>query len=90
MSTTFFLSIILITIFIFTLGIAVNCFIDLWREFADERKQMKKSVKDWYKKTRLFMWSSNRKNGITIISEKEYNRMLKNGEIKYVVIEEEG
>lgn len=69
----------------------------LWMELEEDhyssvdydRKSIKKSISKWYKGTRLFMWSNNRKNGVTILSEKEYRRLLEEGKIKYVVIEEE-
>ena len=69
-------------------------FIEIHREFheeyADERRYIKNTLKKWYRGTRLFMWNNNRKNGVKILSEREYNRMLTEGKIKYVVIEEEG
>ena len=84
---------ILYFIIVLALFVSVVLFIKindvLFDEYASERKSIKESISKWYKGTRLFMWSNNRKNGVTILSEKEYHRLLEEGKIKYVVIEEE-
>lgn len=90
MKTEVFLSLILIGAFIFVTAIAIACFIDFLKMYEDDYRKMKKSVKDWHSKTKLSMWNHNRKNRVKILSEKEYFNLMKEGKIKYVVIEEEG
>ena len=92
------LTFIFILLFVLATLIFIQVNVELWNEigddiFHDAKKSVKKKtakVKDWYKGTRLFMWGNNRKNGVKILSEKEYLQLLQEGKIKYVVIEEEG
>lgn len=92
------LTLIFILLFVLATLIFIQVNVELWNEigddfFHDTKKSVKKKtakVKDWYKNTRLFIWSHNRKNGVKILSEKEYLQLLQEGKIKYVVIEEEG
>jgi len=68
----------------------IGCLIDFHNEIgSDMINDIKRPVSNWYKNTRLAIWSKNRKNKVKILSEKKYNQMLKEGKIKYVVIEEE-
>lgn len=71
---------------VLTLAIFIQTNKELWE---DSGKDLWGDVKSWYKNTRLYMWNKNRKNGVKILSEREYNRLLRNGQIKYVIIEEE-
>lgn len=97
-TTTIMLTLIFILLFVLATLIFIQVNVELWNEvgddiFHDVKKSVKKKtakVKDWYKGTRLFLWNNNRKNGVKILSEKEYLRLLQEGKIKYVVIEEEG
>ena len=50
---------------------------DLWKE-------MKPELQDWFKTTRLCMWYNNKKNGVTILSDKKYCNLLKSGNIIYI------
>ena len=44
-------------------------------------------MKKWFKSTSLGMWWSNRKNGVTILSDAEYERLIsKNRERKIIFI----
>ena len=53
---------------------------DLWKETKPE-------LQDWFKTTRLGMWYNNKKNGVTILSDKEYCNLLKSGSIRFVEVE---
>lgn len=55
---------------------------DLWKE-------MKPELQDWFKTTRLGMWYNNKKNGVTILSDKEYRNLLKSGSIRFVEVEKD-
>lgn len=43
-------------------------------------------MKTWFKSTSLGMWLSNKRNGITILSDKEYMDIIKAGGIRTVII----
>lgn len=85
------LTLIFILLFVLALFIFLQVNAELWDEIGrDLYNDTKKDVTKWYKGTRLFMWCNNRKNKVKILSEEEYLNLLKEGKIKYVVIEEEG
>lgn len=82
---------ILFLIFILATGVLIATIIDFYQEVGGcVIHDTRKSIKNWYRGTRLFMWSNNRKNKVKVLSEKEYLNLLAEGKIKYVVIEEEG
>lgn len=55
---------------------------DLWKETKPE-------LQDWFKTTRLGMWYNNKKNGVTILSDREYSNLLKSGSIRFVEVEKD-
>lgn len=75
---------------VFVGGMFIEANKEFMTEFADEHKYIKDTITKWYRGTRLFMWINNRKNGVTILSDRKYRKMLTNGKIKCVLVEEEG
>ena len=53
--------------------------------FQEAKKEFGPEIKDWFKHTKLGMWYTNKKNGVTILSEREYNKILKSGKVKMVI-----
>lgn len=80
--TTIFTTILAIFIGIVVLMIFIQCNVDLWNE-------MKPEIKSWFKGTRLEMWYKNHKNKVKILSDMEYNRMMKSGKIKNIIVVED-
>ena len=80
--TTIFTTILAIFIGIVVLMIFIQCNVDLWNE-------MKPEIKSWFKGTRLEMWYKNHKNRVKILSDMEYNQMMKSGKIKNIIVVED-
>ena len=83
---TIFYVIGMIVATIFILGLFIQTNKELWEEVG---KDALAEIKEWFKHTKLGMWYSNKKNGVTILSERKYNKLLKSGEMKNIVIEAE-
>lgn len=75
----------------FFIGIvAVAIFIqsnkELWNEFGRDATN---DIKNRFKTTRLGMWITNKKNGVTILTDREYDNLLKSGKIRNIEVEAE-
>jgi hypothetical protein len=72
---------------VFLIGIlAVKVFVE---SFKEARKEFGPELKEWFKGTKLGMWYTNKKNGVTVLSDRQYRKLLKSGEIKSIEIEVE-
>jgi hypothetical protein len=58
---------------IFALMLFIQTNMDLWNEIG----------KDWWKTTKMGMKISNKRNGVTILTDQEYEQMLYGGQIKH-------
>lgn len=83
----------LICIFLFLLAtlIFIQTNVELWEETGkDMFSDMKSTVKDWYKNTRFHMWRTNRKNGVKILSDRQYRILQREGKLKgYIIVKED-
>ena len=80
----------MIILFIILFPIAVMIFIQSIREIQNEiGKDLYEDIRKWYRGTRFFMWYNNYKNGVKILSEKEYDMIMRGREIRNIVIEVE-
>jgi hypothetical protein len=66
---------------LFVLGIFIQTNKELW-------DVMKSDVIHWFKNTRMGMNYYNRKNGVKILSDKEFDNILKSGKIIYIDMED--
>lgn len=57
--------------------------------FKEVRKEYEPELKEWFKNTKLGMWYTNKKNGVTVLSDRKYRKLLKSGKIKSIEIEVE-
>ena len=72
---------------VFLIGIlAVKVFVE---SFKEVRKEFEPELKEWFKGTKLGMWYANKKNGVTVLSDRQYRKLLKSGKIKSIEIEVE-
>ena len=81
---TIFYAIAMIAAIIFILGLFIQTSNELWKEVG---KDALAEIKDWFRSTSLGMWYSNKKNGVEILSDKEYENLLKEGKIFPIDIE---
>lgn len=81
---TIFSIIFELVIFALALIVFIQCTKDVLMD-----KEVIEDIKDWFKDTKIGMWYTNKKNGVTILSEKQYQRMLKDGKIKPIQVEQE-
>lgn len=81
---TIFSIIFELVIFALALVVFIQCTKDVLMD-----KEVIEDIKDWFKDTKIGMWYTNKKNGVTILSEKQYQRMLKDGKIKPIQVEQE-
>lgn len=69
--------IMMIVTFIFALGIFVQNSNEMWENF-------KKDYTPWFKNTKVGMRYFNRKNGVKVLTEREYCNILKSSKIIYI------
>ena len=81
---TIFYAIAMIAAIIFILGLFIQTSNELWEEVG---KDALEEIKDWFRSTSLGMWYSNKKNGVEILSDKEYENLLKEGKLFPIDIE---
>ena len=80
------------TIFILFIGaISIMLFIktnvELWNGIGkDLWNEMKSNIVNWFNDTRMGMWYKNKKNGVKILSDRKYEKLLKSGRIKSTII----
>lgn len=84
MITAIFSYIIMLFIGVIVVSIFIQANKELWNEIG---KDATNDIKDWFKTTRLGMWFINKRNGVTILSDREYDNLLKSGKIKFIDVE---
>lgn len=72
--------IVMIAVTLFVTILFIQTHKEIWNEMTPE-------IKEWFKTTRLGMWYNNKKNGVTILTDKEYCNILKSGNIRYIEVE---
>ena len=72
--TDIFIYMTLTVIFCLSTGIFVQTSKEMWENFKED-------YPDWGKNTGIGMWLNNRKNGVTILTEEEYENLRKSGKI---------
>lgn len=82
---TIFYAIGMIVAIIFILGLFIQTSNELWEKVG---KDALAEFKDWFKFTSFGMWYSNKKNGVKILSDKEYENLLNEGKIFPIDIEQ--
>ena len=73
-----FAIIMLVSILIF-----IQAILDLWDKIG---RDVFRSINDWFRRTDVGARMINLKNGITILTDDEYEEMLYGGQIKYNII----
>lgn len=81
---TIFMTIVVLFIGLIAVGIFLQTFMDLWNEVG---KDFWNDLMSKFRNTKIGMWYFNKKNGIEIISDKEYDNLLKSGKIKLMIVE---
>jgi hypothetical protein len=79
-STILYVAVMLV-LGLFVLGIFIQTNKELW-------DVMKSDVIRWFKSTRMGMNYYNRKNGVKILSDREFDNILKSGKVIYVNVED--
>ena len=69
------------------LGIFIQTNVELWNEVGKEVwDDMKSTVINWFNGTKMGMWYKNKKNKVGILSDWEYENLMKLGQIKNTII----
>ena len=69
------------------LGIFIQSNVELWNEVGKEVwDDMKSTVINWFNDTKMSMWYKNKKNKVGILSDWEYENLMKSGQIKNIII----
>ena len=69
------------------LGIFIQSNVELWNEVGKEVwDDMKSDVTNWFNDTKISMWYKNKKNKVGILSDWEYENLMKSGQIKNIII----
>ena len=69
------------------LGIFIQSNVELWNEVGKEVwGDMKSTVINWFNDTKMSMWYKNKKNKVGILSDWEYENLMKSGQIKNIII----
>ena len=72
------------------LGIFIQTNVELWDEVGKEVwGDMKSAVINWFNDTKMGMWYKNKKNKVEILSDWEYENLMKSGQIKNIIIVED-
>jgi hypothetical protein len=69
--------IVMIVTFIFVLGIFIQTNKEMWKNFKEDHTP-------WFRNTRMGMNYFNRKNGIKVLTEREYCNIPKSDKIVYI------
>ena len=82
------LYVVVILVFgLFALGIFIQTNVELWNEVGKEVwDDMKSDVTNWFNDTKMSMWYKNKKNKVGILSDWEYENLMKSGQIKNIII----
>lgn len=69
------------------LGIFIQTNVELWNEVGKEVwGDMKSTFINWFNGTKMSMWYKNKKNKVGILSDWEYENLMKLGQIKNTII----
>ena len=69
------------------LGIFIQTNVELWNEVGKEVwDDMKSAVINWFNGTKMGMWYKNKKNKVGILSDWNYETLMKSGQIKNTII----
>ena len=69
------------------LGIFIQSNVELWNEVGKEVwDDMKSTVINWFNDTKMGMWYKNKKNKVELLSDWEYENLMKSGQIKNTII----
>ena len=70
-----------------TIIIFIQTNVELWNEIGkDFWNDMKSNITDWFNDTKMGMWYKNKKNRVTILSDREYQKLLKSDRNKNIII----
>ena len=75
---TIFITIVMLFIGVIAVMLFIQTNVDLWNEMR----------KELFEGTRIWMWYKNRKNKVKILSDTEYDQMMKSGKIKDIIVVE--
>lgn len=75
---TIFITIVMLFIGVIAVMLFIQTNVDLWNEMR----------KELFEGTRIWMWYKNRKNKVKILSDMEYDQMMKSGKIKDIIVVE--
>ena len=79
--STIFTYLLLAVIFCVAVGIFIQCTKEMWENFLED-------YGDWFKTTTIGMWYFNKKNGVTILTEEEYQKICATKKIVDIEVEE--
>lgn len=69
--------IVMIVTAIFVFGIFVQSNKEMWENFKED-------YTPWFKNTKVGMWYYNRKNGVKVLTERQYCNIPKSGKVIYI------
>lgn len=87
---TIFTTLVVLFIGVVSIMIFIQTNVELWNEVRkDLWNDMKSTVISWFNDTKMGMWYKNKKNKVEILSDRKYNRLLKSGQIKNIIVVED-
>jgi len=73
--------------FAFALLLFIQCNKELWDEMGrDSWNELKSDISGWFYNTKFGMWYRNKQNGVTVLSEKEYQKLIRKNNVKTRII----
>ena len=79
--STIFTYLLLAFVFFVAVGIFIQTSKEMWDNFLED-------YGDWFKTTTVGMWYFNRKNGVSVISERKYRRLAAKKNIVNIDVED--
>lgn len=79
--STIFTYLLLAFVFFVAVGIFIQTSKEMWDNFLED-------YGDWFKTTTVGMWYFNRKNGVSVISERKYRNLCATKNIVDIDVEE--
>lgn len=87
---TIFTTLVVLFIGIISIMIFIQTNVELWNEVGKNLwNDMKSTVINRFNDTKIGMWYKNKKNKVEILSDRKYNRLLKSGQIKNIIVVED-
>ena len=68
---------ILLGVFLFAMAIFIETSRELWEMFKEDHTP-------WFRNTKVGMWHNNRKNGVKVLTEREYCNIPKSSKVIYI------